>query len=75
VSAVDARRPVERCELGERVAHHLRVPSKSRPQPHAKSVSPQKTRGSSPDSTKAMWPAVWAGNVEHGEGNGESREA
>src|SRR5687768_433883 len=34
------------------------VPSKSRPQPQANSVSPQK---SSPAPASAMWPAVWPG--------------
>ena len=38
------------------------VPSNSRPQPTANSVSPQKTSGAAPDRpTYAIWPAVWPG--------------
>ena len=37
------------------------VPSMKRPQPATKSVSPQKSAGASPCSTKLTWPRVWQG--------------
>ena len=40
------------------------VPSNSRPQPSANSVSPQNSAAAR-SNQKAMWPRVWPGHVEH----------